>query len=235
MANQGPREVSSGSFYSNKSMSKSKRPHTRKPFGISNRSTSAVTDVPQSLTQQRVSTSHNLSGTTHSSLPREYMSLGSINNDLEYHYNGDNSTSCEEGFDFGSDFGDDASRTIVAPPIQESHVHHGQDASQSAASTSNIVVILQQQQAILQEVLDGQKALEARQTNVEDKIIHLQSQVEKSTSSSNSPSSSDGKEKSIVTRALSVCYCDVISTIIMPYFRIRCIVLQEIGESVQRI
>lgn len=86
MANQGPREVSSGSFYSNKSMSKSKRPHTRKPFGISNRSTSAVTDVPLSLTQQRVSTSHNLSGSTHSSLPREYtsgMSLGSISNDLE--------------------------------------------------------------------------------------------------------------------------------------------------------
>lgn len=51
--------------------------------------------------------------------------------------------------------------------------------------------MLQQQQAILQEVLDGQKALEARQTNVEDKIIHLQSQVEKSTSSSTSPSSSD--------------------------------------------
>ena len=212
MANQGPREVSSGSFYSNKSMSKSKRPHTRKPFGISNRSTSAVTDVPPSLTQQRVSTSRNLSGSTHSSLPREYtsgMSLGSISNDLEDHYNGDKSTSCEEGFDFGSDFGDDASGTIVAPPIQESHVHHGQDASQSAASTSNIVVMLQQQQAILQEVLDGQKALEARQTNVEDKIIHLQSQVEKSTSSSTSPSSSDGKRKRIVTRALSVCYCDV--------------------------
>ena len=216
MANQDPREVSSGSFYSNKSMSKSKRPHTRKPFGICNRSTSAVTDVPPSLTQQRVSTSRNLSGTrggsTHSSLPREYtsgMSLGSISNDLEDHYNGDNSTSCEEGFDFGSDFGDDASGTIVTPPIQESHVHHGQDASQSTASTSNIVVMLQQQQAILQEVLDGQKALEARQTNVEDKIIHLQSQVEKSTSSSTSPSSSDGKRKRIVTRALSVCYCDV--------------------------
>lgn len=193
-------------------MSKSKRPHTRKPFGISNRSTSAVTDVPLSLTQQQVSTSRNLSGSTHSSLPREYTSgmfLGSISNDLEDHYNGDNSTSCEEGFDFGSDFGDDASGTIVAPPIQESHVHHGQDASQSAASTSNIVVMLQQQQAILQEVLDGQKALEARQTNVEDKIIHLISQVEKSTSSSTSPSSSDGKRKRIVTCALSVCYCDV--------------------------
>ena len=57
--------------------------------------------------------------------------------------------------------------------------------------------------------MDGQKALEACQTNVEDKIIHLQSQVENSTSSSTSPSSSDGKQKRIVTRALSVCYCDV--------------------------
>ena len=64
--------------------------------------------------------------------------------------------------------------------------------------------MLQKQQAMLQEVLNGQKIFEERQNTVESHLAELQSKVEESAVCTPSSSSSEGKRKRIVTRALSV-------------------------------
>ena len=73
---------------------------------------------------------------------------------------------------------------------------------EGAAGHQSIILMLQKQQAMLQEVLEGQKALEERQDTVESHLAELQSKMEESATST--PSSSDGKRKRVVTRALSV-------------------------------
>ena len=79
-----------------------------------------------------------------------------------------------------------------------SSIRSGHDGHQ------NIILMLQKQQAMLQEVLDGQKALEERQDTVESHLAELQSKVEESATSTPSSSSGDGKQKRTVTRTLSV-------------------------------
>ena len=66
----------------------------------------------------------------------------------------------------------------------------------------SIIWMFQKQQAMLQGVLEGQKALEERQDTVESHLAELQSKMEESATST--PSSSDGKRKRVVTRTLSV-------------------------------
>ena len=68
-----------------------------------------------------------------------------------------------------------------------------------------LVEMLQQQQAVLQKLMDGQKALEEQQTTLKQSFTALQDKVN-DFSSKDSPSSSgsEGKRKRIVTRSLSV-------------------------------
>ncbi len=81
--------------------------------------------------------------------------------------------------------------------------HHSHRSSISTDNQNEVIPMLQQQQLILQRVLEGQKTLEERQNKIEDKLADLQSQMDKPSAVSPS-SSSDGKRKRLVTRALSV-------------------------------
>ena len=75
----------------------------------------------------------------------------------------------------------------------------------SLLGNSDIVTILQQQQVILQQVIEGQKAFEIRQNQLQEKLTTLQSQIDKlSSSTTPSSSSNDGKRKRVVTCTLSV-------------------------------
>lgn len=47
---------------------------------------------------------------------------------------------------------------------------------------SDIVAMLQQQQVMLQQVVEGQKAFELRQNQLEEKLTTLQSQIDKPSS-----------------------------------------------------
>lgn len=67
---------------------------------------------------------------------------------------------------------------------------------------NEVIPMLQQQQLILQRVLESQKVLEDRQNIIEDKLAGLKAQLDKPPVSSSS--SSDGKRKWLVSRALSV-------------------------------
>ena len=68
-----------------------------------------------------------------------------------------------------------------------------------------MIPMLQQQQLILQRVLESQKTLEERQNSIEEKLANLQSQVNVLPPTvSPTASTSDGKRKRLVTRALSV-------------------------------
>ena len=79
--------------------------------------------------------------------------------------------------------------------------------SVSSAENSDITLVLQQQQAILQQLLDGQKEVEKRQSQLEERLTCLQSKVEQPPSiSTPSSSSSDGRRKRVVTRTLSVSF-----------------------------
>ena len=73
---------------------------------------------------------------------------------------------------------------------------------EAAGHQNNIILMLQKQQAMLQEVLDSQKALKERQDTVESHLAELQSKVEESPVSTPSSSSGDGKRKRVVTRTL---------------------------------
>lgn len=67
------------------------------------------------------------------------------------------------------------------------------------------MTMMQQQQAQLQKVLDGQQAMELRQSVMDTKLASLQEQILLSQHMNSSPSSSsDGKRKRVVTRTLSV-------------------------------
>ena len=77
---------------------------------------------------------------------------------------------------------------------------------------------------MLQQVIEGQKAFELRQNQLEEKLTTLQSQIDKlSSSTTPSSSSSDGK-KGVVTCTLSVdllkLLCSVVKT---TFFRTKCI------------
>lgn len=79
---------------------------------------------------------------------------------------------------------------------------------EEAAGHQNIIFMLQKQQAMLQGVLDSQKALKEWQDTVESHLAELQSKVEESPTSTRSSSSGDGKRKRVVTRTLSVSLFD---------------------------
>ena len=75
----------------------------------------------------------------------------------------------------------------------------------AAGSQNEVIPMLQQQQLILQRVLESQKTLEERQNSIEEKLANLQSQVNVLPPTvSPTASTSDGKRKRLVTRALSV-------------------------------
>ncbi len=66
-----------------------------------------------------------------------------------------------------------------------------------------VISMLQQQQMLLQTVVNGQKTLEQRQNDIEEKLASsLQERI--AVSPASSLSSNDGKRKRVVTRALSV-------------------------------
>ena len=68
---------------------------------------------------------------------------------------------------------------------------------------NEVIPMLQTQQMILKKVLDSQKAIEERQSNMEEKLAGLQTQIEKPPDTS--PTSSDnGRRRRLVPRALSV-------------------------------
>ena len=109
-----------------------------------------------------------------------------------------------EDFNFNSDdsenglYGDTPTNNVLPIPpqitIQNSLI----------SPEIDVITMLQQQQAVLQEVLDGQKELQQRQNQMEEKLICLQSKVDNPPNIDAQSSSSDGKRKRVVTRTLSV-------------------------------
>ncbi len=67
-----------------------------------------------------------------------------------------------------------------------------------------LMTMMQQQQAQLQKVLDGQQAMELRQSVMDTKLASLQEQILSQHTNASPSSSSDGKRKRVVTRTLSV-------------------------------
>lgn len=106
---------------------------------------------------------------------------------------------------------------IVLPPASTAHSFSQANATspndrctQPMISSGNgeVIAMLQQQQAVLQEVLKGQEVLKTQQAEMEEKISTLEAEVNKPADLSMSPSSSsDGKRKRVVTKALSVSQC----------------------------
>lgn len=85
----------------------------------------------------------------------------------------------------------------------DQQVYTRSDAPPSHAD--QLMTMMQQQQAQLQKVLDGQQAMELRQSVMDTKLASLQEQILLSQHMNSSPSSSsDGKRKRVVTRTLSV-------------------------------
>ena len=94
---------------------------------------------------------------------------------------------------------------ISPSSFTETSTNHSMPSFLGSHGNSDIITMLQQQQAMLQQVVNGQKAFELRQNQLEEKVQTLQSQIDKPSSSTTSSSSSDGKRKRVVTRTLSVC------------------------------
>lgn len=69
---------------------------------------------------------------------------------------------------------------------------------------SDVMSMLQKQQVLIQQVLDGQKSIEKRHDEFEDRIVSLEKKYENSTVAASPPDSGNGKRKRIVTRTLSV-------------------------------
>ena len=94
------------------------------------------------------------------------------------------------------------------------------DSIPSLLGNSDIVAILQrQQQVMLQQFIEGQKAFELRQIQLEEKLTTLQSEIDKLSSSTTlSSSSSDGKTKRVVTCTLSVRLLKLRCSIVKNHF-----------------
>ena len=72
---------------------------------------------------------------------------------------------------------------------------------------------------MLKQVIEGQKAFELRQNQLEEKLTTLQSQIDKlSSSTTPSSSSSDGKRKRVVTYTLSVGLLKLLCSVIKNLF-----------------
>ncbi len=83
--------------------------------------------------------------------------------------------------------------------------------SVSTPNNSENISFLQQQQQPLQKVIDGQRAIEERQTSLEEKLTYLENKLStpQPSPTSSAASSSEGKRKRVVTRTLLVSLVDL--------------------------
>ncbi len=88
--------------------------------------------------------------------------------------------------------------------IDRLHTVAHSDAPRPPSHADQLMTMMQQQQAQLQKVLDGQQAMELRQSVMDTKLASLQEQILSQRTNSSPSSSSDGKRKRVVTRTLSV-------------------------------
>ena len=182
--------------------------------------------VQEALAKKRASTLNVTPARSQTSMPRRtsnFYGPGVFLEEVNRTEDENNSESEDGGPDFDFDFGDSRQKDGSSLPHDHERCHSpeiplhnpvsdfevrrvdsysGQN-SHTTGHQNEVMPMLQQQQMILQKVLESQKALEERQNKIEDKLANLQTLMDKPSVSSPT-SSSDGKRKRLVTRALSV-------------------------------
>ena len=121
--------------------------------------------------------------------------VSSINEHYDSESDLDDSFSMENSSEFSRPTTNLPELSSSQSPLQLARGHSG---------NQQVILLLQQQQAAITQVLDGQKAIEQKMSDLNAKVESI-----KSSPCSSNDSGFDGKRKRVVTRSLSVSYSEL--------------------------